>query len=320
MNPKPIVPLKSSLALTATFLLCQACATTPQPHTPIDLLAEAQKIAPGIGEAAWPGLGQGQFRVLLIDGDVERLYCAETTVPEEFKPAGRDNATGCSVHERAQNFRQDFLAAFPLSDGVPTIIVGTPEATGKSDAEWVTILFHELFHIRQYESANYFQRVRELRLDGGDQTGNWMLNYEFPYDDPIVGEAFSAMANAAANALEARGTLAFNDRLDLYRDTRSVFASSISADDLTYYDFQAWQEGTALFVEHKVKAMWDRHPATTDSLDRDLVVDLRSISLSERKRIAFYSIGAAEAAMLEARDPDWASDYYSGPLSLGARF
>ena len=308
--------MRSALVAIAFALI--GCAEN-SPQVPAELIAEARSLAPDLGEAIWPGLGDGPFRVLLIDGETERLFCAEESVPDSFAPMGRDVATDCDVHERPRQFDPNLLAAFPLSDGVGTIVVGTPEATEKSPEAWVATLLHELVHIRQYASPGYDERTRALGLHGGDETGMWMLTYPFPYQDDAAGEAFARLAGAAADALEARGGSGFGDALDGYLSARTGFAATISDADLRYYDLQAWQEGTARYVERRIEADWAKHPATEASIMRDLSAELRGMDLAADERVAFYPLGAAEAFLLDAAAPGWERRYLDGPLSLGAR-
>lgn len=303
-----------------TFLLTAVASCSPsQTPEPADLIAEARTLPATVGEEIWPGLADGPFRVLLIDEETERLYCTEDGVPDGFEPAGRDDATNCEAFERPRQFDPNLLAAFPLDDGVPTIVVGTPEATGKNAEEWIVTLLHELVHVRQYASPNYDERTRALGLADGDETGMWMLNYPFPYDDAETGEAFASLARAAADGLEARGTDRFGGALRTYLAARDGFASSVSPSDLRYYDLQAWQEGTARYVERRVGAAWDDHPATDESVAAELGEELRSVSLAEDQRVAFYPLGAAEAFLLDTAEPGWERYYFDGPLSLGMR-
>src|SRR5207247_9176473 len=108
------------------------------------------------------------------------------------------------VYFRKRTQPTNFLATFPAIGGsmISTIVVGQAENTSaKTSTPWVVTLLHEHFHQLQYSQPDYYPGTEALGLAHGDQTGMWMLNYPFPYEDPAVQQAFSAAANALAAAL-----------------------------------------------------------------------------------------------------------------------
>lgn len=309
-----------SVALTALMITpCAHQAFGAEAPPPAELIAQARHLASSIGDEVWPGLAATRSRVLLVDGDREVLLCSESPPPPDFESAGRDDATGCPRFERPRQFDAGFLAAFPLSDGVPTIVIGTPQATRLSPVDWIVTLVHERFHQFQYASPEYSSNVAALELDGGDRTGMWMLNYPFPYEDPAVRSRFGEVARRAAAALLSRGTEQFQSALARYLAARNELASTLSASDLRYLDFQAWQEGTARYVEKRTAMLWEGHPATADSVARELVAELHGVDLAVERRVAFYPLGAAEAFLLDEIDASWKQTYLSPPLALSPR-
>jgi hypothetical protein len=141
--------------------------------------------------------------ILLVSDSVEYLLGHSKAGPE-FSRARRDSLFGESVWTRSRVFPPTLLATFPAVGGMPTIVVGTAEHTGKSSTEWVITLLHEHFHEWQYSMRDYYRRVAKLDLSGGDSTGAWMLNYPFPYDSPPVETAAKQLAQAVSSALDAR--------------------------------------------------------------------------------------------------------------------
>ena len=150
----------------------------------------------------WPGFAEAPFQILLIEDETETLVCGEGP-GAGFTPAATDPATGCATATRERQFPANFLASFPAVDGIPTIVVGTPEATGQPATGWMFTLLHEHLHQMQDARPGAYEAVLALDLHDGDTTGMWMLNYPFPYDDPAAGAALLAWADAAIRALES---------------------------------------------------------------------------------------------------------------------
>ena len=171
--------------------------------------ATARAIADSVGERVWPGFSEAPFQILLIEGETETLVCGEGP-GEGFTPAGIDPATGCETATRGRQFDPAFLASFPAVDGIPTIVVGTPQATGLTPSRWMFTLLHEHLHQMQDAQPGVWEGVLALDLHDGDTTGMWMLNYPFPYDDPDAGAALRALADAAAAALDSHGERTFS--------------------------------------------------------------------------------------------------------------
>lgn len=301
------------------FVLCSLTPGAPVYAADAELLiGSAKRLAAELEETSRPDFPQAAFRVLLIDGDTERLYCAESTL-DGFQTADWSSAIDCSAQTRPASFNPAFLATFPLADGVSTIVVGTPTSTGRDTADWVPILVHEHFHQQQQSWSEYASLTLALDLDGGDQTGMWMLNYAFGYDHAENSNRFERLAEAAAAALLARSTEDFPLARDAWRQARRAFVDGLSDADRRYFEFQLWQEGVARYVELEAAIAWDGHPATAESVQSELAHELRNAVLHRDRRVAFYPLGAAEAYLIAADDPDWYADYFDGRLALGSR-
>lgn len=138
-----------------------------------------------------------------------------------------------------------------------------------------------------------------------------MLNYDFPYARPDVADAFAQASRALAAAVQARGGEGFGAALEAYMQARGRLAATVSEADWRYFEFQLWQEGVARWSEIEAatlspdpavrQAAQSRRAATLDQLARP--------DLAERRRVALYPYGAAEAMILEACDPAWKSAY-----------
>ena len=230
-----------------------------------------------------------------------------------------DNATGCARYTRPRTSLSDkLLAAMPLFGPPPTILMGTPETTGRTPASWLRTILHEHFHQWQFSLPGYFARTDALGLKGGDESGMWVLNYPFPYERPDVVAAQAAASQALADAAAARGMPGFRAKLDTYLAKRTAFRKTVSENDWRYIDFQLWQEGVARWTEIQLgKAYPDEAVASSAvALEERTLTALREPDLAGQKREFVYAFGAAEAMLLEACGPKWRLRY-PAVLALG---
>jgi hypothetical protein len=164
-------------------------------------LAEAMRIAQEVRSRVWPGWEQAPLPVLLVTDSVEFLLGHPRPTPE-FVARDRDLVLGRDVWTRPRQLPPTLLATFPAVAGVPTVVIGSAERTGKSSTAWVLTLLHEHFHQWQYSRPGYYEGVARLDLSQGDSTGRWMLDYYFPYDSAEVQRAVRRLAITLARALE----------------------------------------------------------------------------------------------------------------------
>lgn len=150
-------------------------------------IAEAEKIADRYGDEVWKDWSRVPFTLLLVTDKYEFLI-NHPNPSDDFKKMGYDSLLKSEVYFRDKTFNEHFLATFPAVNGVNTIVVGIPENTGRSGIAWIFTILHEHFHQFQYSNPDYYPAVDSLGLSGGDNTGMWMLNYNFPYDNKEVDE------------------------------------------------------------------------------------------------------------------------------------
>lgn len=303
--------------LPVTVLLATPLAATAQ--TPSELtprIAEVRTFANGPGEAVWAGYGAAPFSLLITGPESELLLC-RPTAPPGFEALERDPTTGCGAYSRPRSALPDtLLAAMPIFGPPSTIVVGTPTSTGLGPAAWTRVLLHEHFHQWQSALPGYYDRVAALDLADGDETGMWMLNFPFPYDDPEVIAAHRLASLALAAAVGARGTPRFQELLIEYLNARAAFSETVDERAWRYAEFQLWQEGVARWTEIELGL---RYPdPTVQTTARDLeartLAELSAPDLASRRRLFAYAYGAGEAMLLEACDSAWRSTY---PHALG---
>ncbi len=282
--------------------------------TPSDLsvrIADAQAFARGPAESVWTGYGDAPFSVL-ITGPVRETLLCRPSAPPGFEALDRDAATGCEAHGRPRGALPDtLLAAMPIFGPPSTIVVGTPESTGLGAAAWSRVLLHEHFHQWQTSLPGYYDRVAALDLADGDQTGMWMLNFPFPYDDKTVVAAHRAASLALAAAIATRGTPRFRPSLNDYLRARTAFSRTVDERAWRYAEFQLWQEGVARWTEIELGLRYPDASVQTSArqLEARTMVEIATPDLASGRRLFAYAFGAGEAMLLEACAQGWRSAY-----------
>lgn len=297
-------------------LLLQAAAGAPLDPALPAAVASARATVSGPARDLWREWDRAPFGVLIVHGETETLLCHDGPAAD-FTPGTVDLATGCSTRSRPRTFAPNLRAAFPAVDGKPTVVIGVPDATELTLAQWQATVLHEHFHQWQTSRPGYYERVEALGLRGEDQSGMWMLNYAFPYAREDVAAAFAQASLALAAAVEARDGPAFAGSFAAYMDARDRLAATVDARDWRYFEFQLWQEGVARWSEIEAAAL-SPDPAVRAAADdrRASTIDqLKAPDLAGRGRIAVYPYGAGEAMLLEACDPAWRKAY-AGQTSL----
>ena len=183
----------------------------------------------------------------------------------------------------------------------------------------------------QHSLPDYYAGVTRLGLAHGDTTGQWMLEYRFPYDSAPVQQAVRGLATAIGKALDAAPSEGAG-RLRAVVDARDMLRGRLTAADYRYFEFQLWQEGVARFIEYaasgaaaeleKPAAAFQRlsdyepYSAAAAGARRRLRRELEHLELGRERRVAFYSLGAAIALLLEETRPDWKQAYEGRPFAL----
>jgi hypothetical protein len=291
------------------------------------LLAEAFRMAASLADSIWPGWGGTPFEVVLVTDEHEFLiHSRRDPAPEGFEALPDDPVLG-PVRVRPRQFSPALLATFPAFGLPPTVVVGVPERTGKRPNEWVITLLHEHFHQRQWRDSAYLPAIAALGLARGDESGMWMLNFPFPYDNPGVQRRAAALALALAGALRAGPTDSFPPRVQRVPMALTAFVNGLSDDDRKYFWFQIWQEGVSRYVE-VVAAEWAARAHTpgpefralpdvrpyaevAQDLRATIVTELERGGLGEQRRAMFYPLGAALALVLDRTDPAWRRRYFA---------
>ncbi len=296
-------------------------------------LAEAMRLADKVGDDVWPGWRHTPFPVLLVTDSVEFLV-GHSEPSADFARLGYDSLLAREVRTRPRQFPPTLLATFPAVGGKPTIVIGSAERTGKSSTAWVLTLLHEHFHQWQSTRPDYYAGVAGLDLAHGDTTGQWMLDYAFPYDSAPVQQAVRGLAIALGQALDTRPGGRRSALKKVVR-ARDRMRGLLTAADYRYFEFQLWQEGVARFIEYAAAqaaaaesgkpsaafrglADYEPYSAAASEARRSLRQELEQLVLGRQRRIAFYPLGAAMALLLEETRPGWKRAYNERPFELAA--
>jgi hypothetical protein len=302
----------------------QARATTSSSAataSPEDLagIALATSMLHTVGDSIWPGWTSAPFRIDLLT----------TNGPVEINFASP---------EPAPSFPPNLEATFPWADGVPTIVIGEPKfVQAHAPIRWTVTLLHEHFHQWQDSWPQYFASVAALKLARPGDTGMWMLDYPFLYNDPKVGAAYAALSHQLAIALAATDPATTQSETTTFVQMLHRFSASLPEGDRKYFAFQCWQEGVARYTEFAVARAAAREHGVTPSFLTDknaelLATDARRtyygvtravndpLALARDKRVAFYAFGAGEALLLDRVRPGWHARYLDPRLDLSVFF
>lgn len=332
--------MKTRLAISFVLLLAANSALAREkpklPEVDRIRLAEAFRLGESLGDRVWKDWSKAPFAVLLVTPEHEFLI-RHPRPSEDFTPIGYDSRLKSNVYFRNRRFPAHWLATFPAVGGISTIVIGQAENTDKkTSTPWVVTVLHEHFHQLQESQLNYFAEVEELNLSRGDQTGMWMLNYDFPYDSPELKQQFAVVTRLLVEALEVKIKSVSRAKPAAYLKARQQLQKLLSIDDYKYLSFQLWKEGIARYTEIRVarlaksnykptrdfRALKDFVPfeVVADQLMSDTMKELASSRIENQKRELFYPLGAGEGLLLDRVNPKWQSRYFLNKFDLESYF
>jgi len=277
---------------------------------------EALKISQFVSDNIWKEWSKNEFVILLIADS------------PDFSESYFDTYLNTKVYTRKKVFQNNFLATFPAVNGVSTIVVGTAENTKRSNLYWTLTLLHEHFHQYQTNHKDYYSSVDKLDLKDGDETGMWMLNYKFPYEDSLTNNQFDIMKSNLISAYESIGKKTFKKNVSKYIKSKAAFKKIVTEKDSKYFEFQLWQEGLARYTEYEIlsylikkgyepsedfKSLPD-YESLSDNYQKRLErlsEEIERVSLKNNQRNCFYPMGAMEGIILNKYKPGWRKKYFN---------
>ena len=187
----------------------------------------------------------------------------------------------------------------------------------------------------QYAQPGYYRQLQALGLFRGAQTGNWIVNFPFPYEDADVNARFNHLRDLLLHALAEKDNARFQGLAQQYVAARKAFMDSFTPENRNYFEFQIEQEGIARYIQVRAAekgasyqpsqafaSLPDYTPfidIAAHSLERTLD-ELRHVELATTKRAAVYPFGAAEGMFLDRFRPDWKEHYFEHMFALGPLF
>jgi hypothetical protein len=294
-------------------------------------IKEAYTLNGKFGDMLWRGFSKIPFTILFITDSNE--YLIDHPEPSgDFTETGYDSVLQATIYKRPRVFQKNFLATFAAVNGRNTILMGTPENTGRSSIPWIIVALHEKLHLMQYVDESYTKDVNSLDLAGNDSTGMWMLNYPFPYKNPEVSKQFNILTEAAKDAAFSPFNQ-FEDKFKKYNDERKNFKKLLDENDYRYFSLQIWQEGIAMYTELKfLEAIKDTgYEATGDITGledyltyaeqyqktlNNIKETSTALKLEESQRACFYYLGAMEGIILDRISYNWRDLYFTNKFYI----
>jgi uncharacterized MAPEG superfamily protein len=320
--------LLPTLVLIAISFALQVASAKPSGDDAIRI-AEFYRLAPTIEDKIWPGWSKAPAPLILVAADTEFLT-HDTNPPKDFKQVAN------GLYARPRQYPVNLQATFPAFGPPAVMVVGEPANTGsKTSTAWLFVLMHEHFHQLQWAQPGYYAAVNGLGLSRGDNTGMWMLNYPFPYENPVIARAFADLRDLLLRAVNEPDGPEFRAIATEYINARTKFFAQLSPDDHKYFAFQLWQEGIARYTEVKsaeaaasyqptpqFAALADYEPVSEFAKrKRSLTLDdLKHADLPSGKREVVYPFGATEGFLLDRINPNWKEQYFEHMLSTDSFF
>jgi hypothetical protein len=314
--------------LLAAVVFAQAPAPTLPPNDAVRI-REFYRLAAQLQDEVWPGWSGTTAPLLLVTQDTEFLT-HHPSPPNDFQKIGDD------LYVRPRQFPTAFQATFPAFGPPSVIVIGEPENTeARTSTPWLFTVMHEHFHQLQDGKPGLYQAENGLGLAHGDNTGMWMLNYPFPYDNPELGKSFAHLRDLLLTALNETDLKKFKPLARQYVTARKAFFAQLSPDDRKYLNFQLWKEGIARYVQIKSAEAAANYQPTPEfaalpdyeSFARyarkarsDTLSELKKADLASWKRVVVYSFGASEGLLLDRLHPKWKQSYFQQLFTLDPYF
>jgi hypothetical protein len=319
------------------LFLAVVAATQVQPSQPpaglssqdVAVIAEVSNLWSTNAESIWPGASKIRIPILYIKADAEYAIAFPKDLPGFRSIQAPEGFLGV-VQVGSRTLATDLSASFPI-EGVPAVVIGSPQLINKGVEEWVITAAHEMFHVFQAASGSY---AKIAALGIGSQTdASWQLTYPFPYTNADVMRLIhlqgynlwlAATTNDVENAKYDVGTAL--EAADVYR----AFLETLNAKgkDYLYSEFQEWNEGVAAYTEYRFAeaaakpgytptAIFKALPTYRgyDQLWKDVYVNrpflIKHAGRAAHSRSAFYHLGMGKALALDRVDPNWKSRYFA---------
>jgi hypothetical protein len=330
MHLSPRIFAAGCLCSVSVMSVAYGAAVDPAPKLrPAEeaLIVEAYSLWSALADEIWPGTSSLKAPFVYVEAQHE--YAIGFPRPLEGFRSTDDSLLGKSVQVRNRTFAPDVSASFPLQ-GIPAVVMGSPEALGKSLGSWVMTAGHEMFHV--FQAANdASDKAADLQVGPKDDS-LWHLTFPFPYRDADTMRFIHLqgylvwLAAESSSADDARYNI--GTAVDAARVYRSYLAQ-LTRDDKAYRysQYQEWSEGVAAYFEYRLaeKAAAGAYQPTKhysslpmfrryDALWREEYESrpflTKHAGRAAKSRTAFYHLGAGKALALDRVDAGWKKRYF----------
>jgi len=293
----------------------------------ISLIKTTDYILKNFGDSIWNNISATPLRILLITDSLEFLFNHDTP-DKSFKFYQHDSHLNTDIYVRPKRFPKFLRAAFPAVGGVDCIVVGIPKNTGyikntpMSDEDWIMMVLHEHFHVYQGANSQYKKNKAILEKKLSANSNNWMLDYNFPYDNKKVNEIFKRYSQSICQTLKSQDKDDLKDKRKQYLNDQKKLHKYLTSNDYSYLQFQIWQEGVATYTQYRYFDFVNRHnrffketyALDFKSKDKEFLKTYEDIllkkDLQKSKRKMFYSVGLLRGVINDKINPNWRKDYF----------
>ncbi len=287
-------------------------------------LKEAFTIGKEYGKKMWSEWEKVPFALLLVEDEYEFLF-NHPEPPKEFLKLGYDKYLKKEVFYRKKQLSSKVLSVAEIG-GVPTVLIGKPEAIQKTSSEYVLTILGEHFLQMHYDRKDYKESIHSLGFSEDPNDDTWMLFYKFPYKDEKLNQQFELVCRSLWTALEGKEQKDFKNLQEKFISEREKFIKMLSEKDRKYFSFKTWRAGVSSYTEYRFAVLAakkhkfseeftklsDYTPFQTLSakLYEELHAELDRMSLKSYRRMAFHALGAAESLLLDLVKPRWHKQYF----------
>lgn len=298
------------------------------------LIGEAYNLWKELGEDLWPGWTRIDMPIFYVGENYEYAIDFPKTLSLSVS-LGEDQILKRSIQARNRTFEPNLAASFHV-EGIPSAIIGSPEALDWGLNTWVLKVVHEMFHVLQAHRGNV-EKAAQLQIGPRDDA-SWMLDYPFPYKSSDVMRLLHLqgylMYLAATAAEDADARYQAGTALEAIRVLEALLSHEASGDrDYKYALFQEWNEGIALYSEYKVAeaAGTGEYKPTPAFLALDGALPwsqvweesykfriylVKHAGRAARSRTTFYHTGLGKGLVLDRLLPEWKNSYFAPAVWL----
>lgn len=281
----------------------------------------------------WTGASETKVPVLYIKSKTEYAI----GFPEKMKgfvPVSTPGEQHLSVQARPRMLATDLSASFPI-DGVPAVVIASPELLKKSPEDWVLVAAHEMFHVFQATKGSY-AKTATLKISSSDNP-SWQLTFPFPYANADVMRLIHLQGYTlwltATSKDDGEAQYNLGTTLEAAQVYRAFLDRMAQTTDYSYSEFQEWNEGVAAYTQYRLaeaaaqnsyvptaafRALpgFQGYPVLWSRTYQNWPYLVKHAGRAARNRNAFYHLGMGKALALDKVYPAWKMQYFAAGVWL----